>query len=80
MLYKYQLHLRFENSIRNLYLQKDNGIIGLLDLLYNGEVSENWGIIDEEDINIDEFFTEAEKKPKEPKTIKCPHCGEIIEI
>lgn len=41
------LHLRLENSIRNLYLQKDNGIIGLLDLLYNGEVSENWGIIDD---------------------------------
>ena len=40
----------------------------------------SWGIIDEEDVNIDEFFTEAEQKTKEPKTIKCPHCGEIIEL
>ena len=41
------LRLRTENAIRNLYLQKDNGITGLLNLLYNGDVSENWGIIDE---------------------------------
>lgn len=40
----------------------------------------SWGIIEEEDVNIDDFFTEAEQKPKEPKTIKCPHCGEIIEL
>lgn len=40
----------------------------------------SWGIIDEEDVNIDEFFTEAEQKAKEAKTIKCPHCGEIIEL
>lgn len=41
------LRLKTENAIRNLYLQKDNGITGLLNLLYNGDVSENWGIIDE---------------------------------
>lgn len=40
----------------------------------------SWGIIDEEDVNIDDFFTDVEEKSKEPKTIKCPHCGEIIEI
>lgn len=40
----------------------------------------SWGIINEEDVNIDDFFTEAEEKLKEPKTIKCPHCGEIIEL
>lgn len=41
------LRLKTENAIRNLYIQKDNGITGLLNLLYNGDVSENWGIIDE---------------------------------
>lgn len=30
---------------------------------------------------LDEFFEDAgEQKAKEPKTIKCPHCGEIIEL
>lgn len=51
--------------------------------LLNLDMSEfklDWGIVKEEDINIDEFFTEAEQKAKEPKTIKCPHCGEIIEV
>lgn len=51
----------------------------LLDLDMS-EFELDWGIIDEEDVNIDDFFTEAEQKVKEPKTIKCPHCGEIIEI
>jgi len=29
-----------------------------------------------EDIDIDGLFAEAEPKEKEPKKIKCPHCGE----
>ena len=30
---------------------------------------------------LDEFFEDAgEKKTKEPKTMKCPHCGEVIEL
>lgn len=30
---------------------------------------------------LDDFFEDAgEQKAKEPKTIKCPHCGEIIEL
>lgn len=37
-------------------------------------------VINEEDVNIDDFFTDAEPKQKEPKTITCPHCGEIIEV
>lgn len=34
------------------------------------------------DINdLDEFFEEVgNAKPKEPKTVKCPKCGEVIEI
>lgn len=35
---------------------------------------------DDEDINIDDFFEDAEPKEKEPKTIKCPYCGELIEV
>ena len=30
-------------------------------------------------INIDDFFEDAEKHHNEPKAITCPHCGEIFE-
>lgn len=35
-----------------------------------------------EEIDVDAFFEDnpTEGKEKEPKTIKCPHCGELIEI
>lgn len=37
-----------------------------------------------EEIDIDSFFEEAEpkdeKKEEDPKQIKCPHCGEMIEM
>lgn len=40
-----------------------------------------FGFVMNDDIDIDEFFTEAEPKPeKEPKKIKCPHCGEEFEV
>lgn len=41
-----------------------------------------FGFVMNEDIDIDEFFTEAdeEKKEKEPKKVKCPHCGEEFEV
>ena len=45
-----------------------------------GDFEINFGIVKDIDIDIDEFFEEAEQKAKEPKTIKCPHCGEVIEI
>lgn len=40
-----------------------------------------FGFVVNEDINIDDFFTEAEEKTeKEPKKIQCPHCGEWFEV
>lgn len=33
-----------------------------------------------EDVDIDGFFEDAEEKEKEPKLIKCPHCGEEFEV
>lgn len=40
-----------------------------------------FGFVMNDDIDIDEFFTEAEEKPeKEPKKIQCPHCGEWFEV
>lgn len=33
-----------------------------------------------EEIDIDSFFEDAEPKEKEPKTMKCPHCGEVFEV
>jgi site-specific DNA-methyltransferase (adenine-specific) len=42
--------------------------------LFGFELSEN-------DIDIDDFFTESEEqKEKEPKTVQCPHCGEWFGI
>ena len=35
---------------------------------------------EESNINIDDFFVDAEQKPKEPKKIQCPHCGEWFEV
>ena len=29
---------------------------------------------------LDELFVDAEEKPKEPKKIQCPHCGEWFEV
>ena len=33
-----------------------------------------------EEINLDDFFEKAEEKKKEPKKIRCPHCGEEFEV
>ena len=35
---------------------------------------------EESNVNIDDFFVDAEQKPKEPKKIQCPHCGEWFEV
>ena len=41
-----------------------------------------FGFMQAEEVNIDDFFVEddAEKKEKEPKRVKCPHCGEWVEV
>ena len=43
---------------------------------------ENLGVytFEASDIDVDSFFENAEEKPKEPKTIECPACGEIIKL
>ena len=40
----------------------------------------DWSIIKEPEVDIDDFFSKSEEKEKQPKTIRCPHCGEIIEL
>lgn len=40
----------------------------------------DWGIIKEPEVDIDDFFSKSEEKEKQPKTVRCPHCGEIIEL
>lgn len=37
-------------------------------------------VIEPSEVDVDSFFENTEEKPKEPKTIKCPKCGEIIEL
>lgn len=39
-----------------------------------------FGFADREDVDIDSFFEDAEPKEKEPKRVKCPHCGEWFEV
>ena len=39
-----------------------------------------FGFHAEEEVDIDSFFEEHEPKEKEPKTVTCPHCGEVFEI
>lgn len=43
---------------------------------------EMFDFVKPEEIDVDAFFEDnpTEGKEKEPKTIKCPHCGELIEI
>lgn len=38
-----------------------------------------FGFISHEEVDISDFFEDAEQKGKEPKKIQCPHCGEWFE-
>lgn len=38
---------------------------------------ENYAFDEDE---LDDLFTDAENKPKEPKKVQCPHCGEWFEV
>lgn len=38
-----------------------------------------FGFVDHEEVDISDFFEDAEHKEKEPKKIQCPHCGEWFE-
>ena len=40
---------------------------------------EGFGFVGHEDVDISDFFEDAEHKEKEPKRIQCPHCGEWFE-
>jgi site-specific DNA-methyltransferase (adenine-specific) len=40
----------------------------------------DFGFTEATDINIDDLFEEHDEEPKDPKTVTCPHCGEVIEI
>lgn len=43
------LCFNLENIVKNFYAKKDEVIMGLLYSLYDGNISENWGIIEEKD-------------------------------
>ena len=40
----------------------------------------DFGFPDITEINIDDFFSEQSDSERPPKTITCPHCGEVIEL
>lgn len=37
-------------------------------------------MVDNNPVDIDSFFEDAEPKVKEPKKVQCPHCGEWFEV
>ena len=43
---------------------------------------ENFGfdVVNDLDENYDDLLTDKEEKPKEPKMVTCPHCGQTFEI
>ena len=49
-----------------------------LDGLFDFDM-ESFGFAVQEDVDISDFFEDTEQKPKEPKKIQCPHCGEWFE-
>lgn len=49
-----------------------------LDSLFDFDM-EAFGFADPEEVDISDFFEDAEPKEKEPKKIQCPHCGEWFE-
>lgn len=49
-----------------------------LDDLFDFDM-EVFGFVEHEDVDISDFFEDAEHKEKEPKKIQCPHCGEWFE-
>lgn len=49
-----------------------------LDNLFDFDM-EAFGFAEHEDVDISDFFEDAEHKEKEPKKIQCPHCGEWFE-
>lgn len=49
-----------------------------LDDLFDFDM-EAFGFVEHEDVDISDFFEDAEHKEKEPKKIQCPHCGEWFE-
>ncbi len=44
----FYLYFGLENATRNLYLQKDRSMIGILELLCNADISKNWGIFEDD--------------------------------
>lgn len=42
----------------------------------------NYGFLETEDVNLDDFFTDAPQEEKEEKkqTVKCPYCGKEFEL
>lgn len=49
------------------------------------EELKTWGVelpkfMNEDNLNLDNFFKDESKKPSKKKVIKCPKCGEEIEI
>lgn len=40
----------------------------------------DFGFIEHETIDVDSFFAQSEEKPKDPRKIQCPHCGEWFDL
>ena len=81
--------LKFDDDKRKQLAIMDNSTndtsefdIELLQEEFNTNDLNDWGIYVPEisDIDVNSFFEDTEVKAKEPKTITCPACGEIITL
>lgn len=70
-----------ENKTSELAMWDFDKLEEELEALSEFNMSDFGFTIPEEDVNIDDFFTDIEEqKEKKKKVITCPHCGEEIEV
>lgn len=70
-----------DNATAAANLQWNQSVLSQLQSQWNIDPAQ-WNIstIEQFEGDINDFFENAENKDKQPKTIKCPHCGEFIEL
>lgn len=68
--------------VHNKLTMNTNFDFGLLEMELEeiGVDMSQYGFENYNSIDLGDLFTDAEEKPKEPKKIQCPHCGEWFDV
>lgn len=77
---KINANTSFDNEILGIELEELQGLDFDIELTGFEEWETEHLLNPVSDEDLQDFFVEAENKPKEPKKIQCPHCGEYIEV